>query len=97
MADPTYEGLNHENTELSRALFKTKELFEKARAEKDQLFTLHEEFKQQYERVRGECEESHRKLVEVVTQKKELEAEYEAQISHLKKAFELRQRELDEM
>ena len=46
MADATYEGLIHENNELNRALFKTKEMFEKSRAERDQLFVLHEEFKQ---------------------------------------------------
>jgi seryl-tRNA synthetase len=61
------------------------------------MIRVHEEFKMQFDKMRKESNESHKKLIEVVTAKKELENRYESEMAHLKNSIEVRQRELDEL
>jgi len=51
MLEPNYEAILRDNTEMQRALSKTKEMFEQERADKESLLTQYEDFKAQFERV----------------------------------------------
>jgi ribosome-binding protein aMBF1 (putative translation factor) len=64
MAEAQYEALLRDNTEMQRALSKTKEAFEQERADKENLMTLFEDYKGQFERVKQECFLSQKKLTE---------------------------------
>ena len=57
---------------------------------------MHEEYKQHYEKLRKECNEMSKKFMESVSEKKEIETQFEAQMNHLKNMLEQRQRILDE-
>jgi len=55
MLEPNYEALLWENTEMQRALAKSKEMFEQERADKENLMTVLDDFKANFSRVSNEC------------------------------------------
>ncbi len=57
---------------------------------------VYEEFKQHYEKLKKECGEISKRHMETISEKKRLEAEYEAQLKHLRGLLEQREKILDE-
>ena len=64
--------------------------------EKETLQEVYEEFKQHYEKLKKECNEISKRHMETIGEKKHIEAEYEAQLKHLRGLLEQREKILDE-
>jgi len=55
MLEPNYEALLRDNTEMQRALSKTKEMFEQEWADKENVMQVLDDYKSQFERANKEC------------------------------------------
>jgi len=86
-----------EKQELERALQDVRLLLEREREEKLQVDRLYQDQKAESERVKVERSHYQQRLIEEFTQKKELEAQYEARIGDWRRALEGKQKELDQI
>ena len=57
---------------------------------------VYEEFKRHYEKLKKECNEISKRHMEAIAEKKQMEAENEAQLRHLRGLLEQREKILDE-
>ena len=92
----TYEEQQNSVIEYKKALNAACEQLKRIKSEKDNLQDVYEEFKQHYEKLKKECTEISKRHMETITEKKQLEAEYEAQLKHLRGLLEQREKILDE-
>jgi hypothetical protein len=57
---------------------------------------VYEEFKQHYDKLAKECNEISKRHMETLAEKKQIEAENEAQLKHLRSMLEQREKNLEE-
>ena len=91
-----FEELQNSNLEYKKALNAACEQLKRLKSEKDNLQDIHEEFKQHYEKLKKECNEISKRHMETIAEKKHSEAEYDAQLRHLRGLLEQREKILDE-
>jgi len=82
--------------EYKRALNATQEQIRISIAEKNTLQDIHEEFKNHYENLKKECEESGKRYIETMIERKRMEEEYEEQLKNIRELLEQREKVLDE-
>lgn len=72
-------------------------MIERAANDYETLRQIHEEYKTQQDRIKKENEELNSKLLLVMSDKKELENQFDTTIRNLKTAIEQKQREIEEI
>eukprot|EP01022_Parablepharisma_sp_SALTPOND_P021277 TRINITY_DN411_c0_g1_i1.p1 TRINITY_DN411_c0_g1~~TRINITY_DN411_c0_g1_i1.p1 ORF type:complete len:1006 (-),score=83.67 TRINITY_DN411_c0_g1_i1:3692-6709(-) len=92
----SYEEQQNTLLEYKKALNAACEQLKRLKNEKDNLQDVYEEFKQHYEKLKKECNEISKRHMDTIAEKKHIEAEYEAQLKHLRGLLEQRERILDE-
>ena len=95
--DPESNAIRQENHELATALMRTRDVLERVKEEKESILAMHEDFKQQYDQLKGELVSTKKKFVEAVNLKKEQQMTYESEFKHLKHLMEQRQSEIDDL
>jgi len=91
-----FEDQQNSVIEYKKALNAACEQLKRIKNEKDTLQDVYEEFKQHYDKLKKECNEISKRHMETIAEKKHLEAEYEAQLKHLRGLLEQREKVLDE-
>ena len=97
MDESRYETLLDENTNLKRALSSTKHILERTINDYETLKQIHEDFKNQFDKVKRENEEATQKYLGILNDKKDLEIQFDTTIRNFKVAIEQKQRELEEV
>jgi len=97
MDETRYESLLDENTNLKKALSSTKHILERTLNDYETLKQIHEDFKNQFDKVKRENEETSHKYLNALNDKKDLEMQFDTTIRNFKLAIEQKQRELEEV
>ena len=97
MESEAIEAILAEKQEVERALMDVRALLEREREEKLQVDRLYQDQKAECERVKQERSHYQSRLLEEFTQKKDLEAQYEARLGDWRRALEGKQKELDQI
>ena len=97
MESEAIEAILAEKQEVERALMDVRALLEREREEKLQVDRLYQDQKAESERVKQERSHYQSRLLEEFTQKKDLEAQYEARLGDWRRALEGKQKELDQI
>jgi len=97
MDESRYETLLDENTNLKRALSSTKHILERTLNDYETLKQIHEDFKNQFDKLKRENDEATHKYINALNDKKELEMHFDTTIRNFKLAIEQKQKELEEV
>jgi len=82
---------------LKRALSSTKHILERTLNDYETLKQIHEDFKNQFDKVKKENEEATHKYLNALNDKKDLEVQFDTTIRNFKLAIEQKQKELEEV
>ena len=93
--DEQQQQLLFENEEMFKALELLRKQLEIKIGERNQLSSLYEDHKQHYEAMRQRLQLAERRLAEEATARKDLEFAQEQRVAEMKRAIELKQRELE--
>lgn len=97
MVESNFQQLAFENEEMFKALELMRKQLEIKIGERNQISSLYEDHKQHYEAMRQRLTLAERRLAEEATTRKDLEFNQEARVQEMKRAIEMKQRELENM
>ena len=93
----SYETLLEENTELRKALTRSKEMVERFRSDNDSIKQVHDDFKYHYDKLKKDCNLYQARCTEAEQTKKEIEQNYDSMVRRFKTQIETKQKDLDEL
>ena len=91
------QALIEEKNELERALFAVQEALQTSTNEKEQMHKLFNDFKSHFATIQQQCGNYQKRLVDEMTQRKQLEEQFESRLNQMAGAVERKQGELDTM